>query len=193
MLWISLVCLILFAVLLFGFDSGWASGIDRAMLDAFDGDSFFTHFSVLGSQAVLSGGAILLIVFLFWKRNIAGMTAVLIGVGLGNILNKALKEWVARERPPFPHGEDGFSFVSGHAMIGLIFYLFVAYFLCLYVKKTMFFYAAALLLAFLAGASRVAGHAHYATDVAAGWLLGGGIFLLIAFFLNKRLNRRLQA
>ncbi|WP_050182743.1 phosphatase PAP2 family protein [Domibacillus robiginosus] len=186
MLWISLICFILFAVLLFSYDSGWASSIDQVMLDAFDTSSFFTHFSVLGSQTVLGSGAVLLIVFLFWKRNIAGITAVLMGVGVGNLLNKALKEWVARERPPFPHGEDGFSFVSGHAMIGLVFYLLVAYFLFLHVKRTKLFYAAALLLALLAGTSRIAGHAHYATDVVAGWLLGGGIFLLLVFFLNRR-------
>lgn len=188
----SLVCFILFAVLLSGLDSSWSDSIDQSTINVFGDSSVLSHFSLLGSQPVLGGSAVLLIVFLIWKRNTEGVAAVLAGVGLGNVLNKALKEWVARERPPFPHGEDGFSFVSGHAMIGLIFYLLLAYFLCLYIKQSSLFWAAALVLAFLAGASRVAGYAHYATDVLAGWLLGGGIFLLLAFFLNLSVKRQLN-
>lgn len=188
----SLLCFILFAVLLSGLDSSWSGSIDHSIINMFGDSSILSQFSLLGSQPVLGGGAVVLIVFLIWKRNIAGVAAVLTGVGLGNVLNKALKEWVARERPPFPHGEDGFSFVSGHAMIGLIFYLLLAYFLCLYIKRSSLFWTAALVLAFLAGASRVAEHAHYATDVLAGWLLGGGIFLLIAFFLKLSVKRQLN-
>ena len=186
----SFICVLLFAVLLFQFDSGWASVVDGGVLNAFSDGSFLAVFRFLGSELVLSGGAVLLIVFLFWKRNIAGITAVLIGLGGGNLLNKALKEWVARERPPFPHGEDGFSFVSGHAMVGMTFYLLLAYFIQFCEDRTVLFYTFALLLAFLSGMSRIAGSAHYATDVLAGWLLGGGIFLSIAFFLNERPRRQ---
>ncbi len=190
MIFASIIFFIFFIALLTGLRSNWVSIIDDKAFLIVDDFSFFTLFSALGSQPVLAGGAILLIFFLFLKRNKAGIAAVLIGVGGGNVLNKALKEWVARDRPPFPHGEDSFSFVSGHAMVGVIFYLLAAYFLQLYKKKKTLFYSAALLLAFLAGISRVAEKAHYATDVAAGWLLGGALFFLIVFVLNKQLPKK---
>ncbi|MCP3761606.1 phosphatase PAP2 family protein [Domibacillus sp. A3M-37] len=182
--------MILFTILLFEFDSGWASIIDDGVMHAFGDVSFLAACRFLGSELVLGGGAVLLILFLFWKRNMGGITAILIGVGGGNLLNKALKEWIARERPPFPHREDGFSFVSGHAMVGIIFYLLFAYFMSFYAGKTVIFYTAALMLGFLSGMSRVADNAHYATDVLAGWLLGGGVFLFIAFFLNRQIMQQ---
>jgi len=85
----SLLCFILFAVLLSGLDSSWSGSIDHSMINVFGDRSVLSHFSLLGSQPVLGGSAVLLIVFLIWKRNIAGVAAVLAGVGLGNVLNKA--------------------------------------------------------------------------------------------------------
>lgn len=181
----ALICFIGFLGLLAGTQAGWAEPLDQAALNttAFSG---FAAFHFLGSEWLLGGGALLLIAFLAFKRNMYGVLAVLAAVGGGNMLNKALKEWVGRERPPFPHGESGFSFVSGHAMLGIIFYCLLAYFLCSYGKGSRFFYAAALMLAFLSGISRIAEKAHYATDVLAGWLLGGTVFLLLVFLLKRK-------
>ncbi|OKL35838.1 phosphatase PAP2 family protein [Domibacillus mangrovi] len=184
MIWGVLVCLILFVITLTGWESEWAEVLDDRVFQTLSGNSILPMFSFLGSEMMLGGGAVLLICFLAWKRNIIGVIVVLIGVGGGNILNKALKEWVARERPAFPHSEDGFSFVSGHAMVGIIFYLLLAYFLSMYTNKKKVVYSIALLLAFLSGISRVAEKAHYATDVAGGWLLGAAIFFLLVSILN---------
>ncbi|WP_018391749.1 phosphatase PAP2 family protein [Bacillus sp. 37MA] len=190
MIWGGLVCLILFVIILTGWESEWAGILDDHTFQILGENSFLPIFSFLGSEMILGGGAVLLICFLAWKRNIIGAIAILIGVGGGNILNKALKEWVARERPAFPHGEDGFSFVSGHAMVSIIFYLLLAYFLSIYTNKKRIAYSAALLLAFLSGISRVAEKAHYATDAAAGWLLGAAIYFLLASILNRRLPKK---
>ncbi|OAH59450.1 hypothetical protein AWH48_15045 [Domibacillus aminovorans] len=184
------MCLILFVIILTGWESEWAGILDDHTFQILGENSFLPIFSFLGSEMILGGGAVLLICFLAWKRNIIGAIAILIGVGGGNILNKALKEWVARERPAFPHGEDGFSFVSGHAMVSIIFYLLLAYFLSIYTNKKRIAYSAALLLAFLSGISRVAEKAHYATDAAAGWLLGAAIYFLLASILNRRLPKK---
>lgn len=184
MIWSGWLCLILFVILLTGRESEWVEIVDDRIFRLVGESSFLPAFSFLGSEMMLGGGAILLICFLAWKQNIIGGIVVLIGVGGGNILNKALKEWIARERPNFPHGEDGFSFVSGHAMVGIIFYLLLAYFLSMYTNKKRIVYGIALLLAFLSGISRVAEKAHYATDAAGGWLLGAAIFFLLASILN---------
>ena len=87
-----------------------------------------------------------------------------------------LKYWFERSRPA---GEaltaaSGFSFPSGHAMVSIAFYGFMAYLLIRYTKnKWGYLGAAALyLLVFMIGFSRVYLNVHYASDVLAGFLFG---------------------
>ncbi|MCA0149068.1 phosphatase PAP2 family protein [Rossellomorea vietnamensis] len=147
-------------------------------------------FSVIGTELVIGIATIALILFLWWvKKDYAGIITVVVLVAGSNVLNKAIKGWMERERPPFSHGEEGFSFPSGHAMVGIVFLLVIAYFLSkeistMGMKVTIF--TLAVILSLLAGFSRVAEQAHYPTDVAAGFLLGYSFFVLCIFLYEKR-------
>lgn len=147
-------------------------------------------FSVIGTELVIGIATIALILFLWWvKKDYAGIITVVVLVAGSNVLNKAIKGWMERERPPFSHGEEGFSFPSGHAMVGIVFLLVIAYFISkeistMGMKITIF--TLAVILSLLAGFSRVAEQAHYPTDVAAGFLLGYSFFVLCIFLYEKR-------
>jgi undecaprenyl-diphosphatase len=147
-------------------------------------------FSVIGTEPVIGIATIALILFLWWvKKDYAGIITVVVLVGGSNVLNKAIKGLMERERPPFSHGEEGFSFPSGHAMVGIVFLLVIAYFISkeistLGMKVTIF--TVAVILSLLAGFSRVAEQAHYPTDIAAGFLLGYSFFVLCIFLYEKR-------
>ncbi|MGG3914750.1 phosphatase PAP2 family protein [Rossellomorea vietnamensis] len=147
-------------------------------------------FSVIGTELVIGIATIALILSLWWiKKDYAGIITVVVLVGGSNVLNKAIKGWMERERPPFSHGEEGFSFPSGHAMVGIVFLLVIAYFVSkeistLGMKVTIF--TVAVILSLLAGFSRVAEQAHYPTDIAAGFLLGYSFFVLCIFLYEKR-------
>jgi undecaprenyl-diphosphatase len=106
---------------------------------------------------------------------IASILLVLVAVGGGYGLNTFIKDLVGRARPPFAQGVHGFSFPSGHAMVGSIYLLLIAYFLNKEVKKAsqrwvIFFIFG--LLALLTGLSRLSLQVHYPSDVLAGFLLG---------------------
>lgn len=87
-----------------------------------------------------------------------------------------LKYWFGRSRPM---GEaltvaSGFSFPSGHAMLSMAFYGFLAYLLISYGKNIWGYLGATTLclLIFMIGFSRVYLNVHYASDVLAGFLFG---------------------
>ncbi|MGG4167107.1 phosphatase PAP2 family protein [Rossellomorea vietnamensis] len=151
---------------------------------------FLKLFSVIGTEPVIGIVTITLILFLWWvKKDYPGIITVVVLVAGSNVLNKAIKGLMKRERPPFSHGEEGFSFPSGHAMVGLVFLLVLAYFVSkeissLGIKVAIF--TMAVLLSLLTGFSRVAEQAHYPTDVAAGFLLGYSFFVLCIFLYEKR-------
>lgn len=87
-----------------------------------------------------------------------------------------LKHWFGRSRPA---GEaltaaSGYSFPSGHAMLAMVFYGFLAYLLISHAKNKLEWYGVAVLclMILLIGFSRVYLNVHYASDVLAGFLFG---------------------
>jgi membrane-associated phospholipid phosphatase len=158
-------------------------------------DRIFSAITELGSKY---GIGTLLLVSLLWliikKKDYVGSVLLIVGVVGGNALNKWLKVFIGRERPivdPTVDGE-GYSFPSGHAMVGLIFYAFMFF---LIQQNTNWFkgrtsIALVSVLIFLIGYSRVYLEVHYMTDVLGGFFLGG-IFLITMInsyflFIKKR-------
>lgn len=159
--------------------------------------AIFTLFTELGSKYGIGGLFLVSLVFFWWKyRDYAAMAVVTLCVIGGDQLNKWLKEEVGRERPlidPSIYAE-GFSFPSGHAMVGLTFYGFIAYFFVSRIKNQNTKLVVSIgmgILIFLIGFSRVVLNAHYPSDVFGGFAIGF-LFLLIAIYVYKDLKNLLK-
>jgi membrane-associated phospholipid phosphatase len=118
---------------------------------------------------------------------------LLIGI-TGYVVNAALKETFQRVRPAEPLLDPlrNFSYPSGHASSGIIFYGLLVYLVWQSdIAKPVKYILSILLLAFalLIGFSRIYLGMHYASDVVAGFCIGFAwlvIVLWIAAALRKR-------
>ena len=135
---------------------------------------------------------IFLLIFKKYRRALFIFTA---GVG-GLLLIYGMKLFFARPRPPYPllSKEESFSFPSGHAAFGFIFYGTFAYFIWLTDLPKIWKYFAITFLVALSitiGFSRIYLRGHYPSDVLGGFCLGySWLFLMIYCFrkwysLNK--------
>ncbi|MEJ8776786.1 phosphatase PAP2 family protein [Pseudogracilibacillus sp. ICA-222130] len=153
--------------------------------------TFFANITVLGSKSWLIPFVICIsICFLFLFRSIIPTAIFVSAIVLSHLLNKSIKLIVERERPSIEPTLDavGFSFPSGHAMVSIVCYLLVAYFLT---KKWQqdgvrhFIYVAAIILIALIGVSRYIIHVHYLTDVIVGYSLGYVIYVVFVRLYEK--------
>ncbi len=146
-------------------------------------DIFFQSITQLGSPAAFILLAVLAFLCLWMRGYIR--TAIILNAGLIGAwaAMKFIKEVVGRERPA---GEQltaatGMSFPSGHAMLSLVFYGFIAYLLLVKVPYRYGKLAGYTLMVVIAliGLSRIYLNVHYATDVAAGFVFGSALLALM--------------
>ncbi|KAB2337140.1 phosphatase PAP2 family protein [Cytobacillus depressus] len=159
---------------------------------------FFKLLNRIGSTIGI-GMISLIVIAGLWgkKRDYAGMAVFVLGIAIGNLLNMWIKDYIARPRPELEHlvHVKSFSFPSGHAMMGMILYVFIAYFImsALQSKGLKWLVAiAAGIFILLMGISRIVLHVHYPSDVAAGFALGFfWVFFCITCYetTKERLNR----
>ncbi len=148
-------------------------------------------FTSLGSTIVIITG-ILSILILFNKKY---FKYTFIACLFGIILNIIIKNIVKRVRPSvfiLTHA-DGYSFPSSHTMMSTIFYGLLIYFICNTVKSKRLKMFLSFLIGFIIigiGLSRIYLGVHYATDVAAGFIIGLiYLFLFIKFYISKSYNK----
>lgn len=176
--------------------------VDDLLVDlfAYVPDTLNPFFLVLTELGDKKGIGIVALIFLGWllliKRNLLGAAAIALSVALGNEVNKLLKELIARPRPELDHlaNVDSLSFPSGHAMVGLAFYFFIAYLVMEEIKSTtakkiviMF----TVLLLLLIGASRIILQVHYPTDVIGGFAFGY-IWVMLSIFIYNFFKKKLK-
>lgn len=140
--------------------------------------TFFGYFTELGDKIGIGSVALVSILWLWiQKKDYTGMATIALAVGLGNEVNKVLKDWVGRPRPELEHLDkvSSYSFPSGHAMVGSILYMLIAYFLVKYIPSKSGKWWAVILCAImilLLGLSRIFLHVHYPSDIIAGYAFG---------------------
>ena len=159
----------------------------------------FSYITKLGSKTFLLPATIVMVlVFWIWYKNFR--PAFLFGFGvLGtHLLNKLIKVLVKRERPSISVLLDavGYSFPSGHAMVSIVFFGLVAYFIsirCNSKKMRISIRIISGCLILCIGLSRYILNVHYLTDILSGYVIGLLILVMIIFLYSKLLsgeNRR---
>ncbi len=124
-----------------------------------------------------------------WRR-----TVEVAAIGLGGFaVNYLMKTSFQRLRPPHPliEGLHNFSFPSGHATSGFIFYGLLAYLVWKSEIPTVYKYITGCLLvlfSILIGFSRIYLRVHYPSDVLAGFCIGFA-WLLLTTWLFARLRK----
>ncbi len=181
-------------------------GASYAMLVNFDRrvDAFFVPFRsspdsarfmlaltyLANPEMIIAFQACLLaIVVIVHRKRIAGL--FLGGIILGEVAALFFKDLLARSRPAetvFAVARHGYSFPSGHALLGTLFYGCICFFSIhilrrkwLKVLVAIFFIA----VIFLIGLSRVFLEVHWATDVIGGWVLGASLLCLVISIFSR--------
>jgi len=200
----ELACIILlfvaFALIAWRIQAGGVTTIDSYVkglvrgLQTESSLSFFSYFTKLGS-AIGIIGTLTLSLFVFWKkRYYVAMVVYPMAVLITHLVNKGIKEIVKRDRPSLNEAFDalGYSFPSGHAMLSMVTYGFLAYIIAANVKnvagKVVITIAMALLIIWI-GLSRIILSVHYPTDILAGYCLSG-MLLIIAIYFHRLLSER---
>lgn len=121
-----------------------------------------------------------------WKRAIE-FAAVSIG---GFLLTTAMKLYFQRDRPhrPLIIGADNYSFPSGHALSGFIFYGFLAYLVWkshISEKLKILVCSALVLFSFLIDLSRLYLRVHYPSDVVSGFLVGVAWLIGVVWLIER--------
>lgn len=164
--------------------------LDARMDSYLYGNGLLDAMSFFGGQLVILSISVLFLLYLWIReRDYRGMLFVFFAVGAGNALNQALKFSFERQRPDLPHGLETFSFPSGHAMMGILYLLTLAYFITSRVASRTTrttIWGLAVVFAIVIGLSRVAGGEHYFSDVLAGWFLGYSWFVAVAVWYEWR-------
>jgi len=157
--------------------------------------TFFLVFTVAGSvEALASLGLVVTAIYALQRRRLH-MVTWLAALAGGVVLSKLLKPLFARSRPSFADPllvESSYSFPSTHAILSLIAYGVLAYFIVLALRtwraKTSVIFGAALLV-LLIGLSRMYLGVHYFSDVVAGYA-AGSVWLSVLITGMETIRRR---
>ncbi|WP_462408918.1 phosphatase PAP2 family protein [Neobacillus sp. Marseille-QA0830] len=161
--------------------AGWFSGVPDSV------NPFFIQVTEMGDKKGIGAVCLLALLWLlFKKKNYLGSAVLALAVALGNEVSNLIKDAVARPRPELEHlvHVSSYSFPSGHAMVGIVMYFFIAYLVLESIQSRVGKWVtigitACLLL--LIGASRLILQVHYFTDVIGGYALG---FLWVSIWIG---------
>lgn len=155
---------------------------------------FMNFITFFGKHDALIPLNILLIAYFLYKKK-KWFAIRIAALALSSLLLKfILKLSFQRERPDIPviKKVDGFSFPSGHALIGVVFYGLVIFVIWHEVKQkwlkillTIFLIIFILLISF----SRIYLRVHYASDVIAG-IAVGFIWLVLSLNIIHRIEKK---
>ncbi|WP_128855417.1 phosphatase PAP2 family protein [Bacillus sp. CDB3] len=196
-----ILLLALFGIIAWRVQASGVTAVDtyvREMVKGLQTESsitFFTYFTKLGS-AIGVITTLIISLLVFWKkRYYAAMIVYPMAILTTHLVNKGIKEIVKRDRPSLNEALDalGYSFPSGHAMLSIMTFGFLAYIIAANLKSITGKYVITILMGILIvsiGLSRVILNVHYPTDILAGYCVGG-ILLIMAIYYHRLLTERL--
>lgn len=171
----------------------------RELVDRLQTSFLYDPFRIvtnLGSEFFLYPFVIIVMILLFiWFKDWLPALFFAGGTLVAHLLNRFIKSIVDRERPSISvaANAEGYSFPSGHAMVSMVCYGMLAYFITkkLTSRVAMFVVQVGFsLLIFLIGISRYIINVHYLTDVFFGFFVGYlvliGLIYLYEFVKRKR-------
>jgi membrane-associated phospholipid phosphatase len=145
--------------------------------------AFAKALSIAGQLAILIAACAAAAVWLCVRRRFADIVTLALAVAGAKIISDAVKVLVDRPRPPIVHlvRVTSASFPSGHAtqtaaIVPVLALVLTAGTAGAYRRLAL---AGAILFVIAVGWSRVYLGVHYASDVVAGWLLGGAWALVV--------------
>ncbi|WP_100011412.1 phosphatase PAP2 family protein [Lentibacillus sediminis] len=155
----------------------WTRGFVQQVDDTFV-YTFFRWVTDFGSQPFLLPFTIIM-AFVLWGLLRDWLPGLMFSLGtlFTHLFNLLIKELVERSRPSVlpAASAEGHSFPSGHAMISMVCYGLLAYFIAKRIRSekavllVQLFFA---IVIFLIGMSRYFINVHYLTDVVAGYVIG---------------------
>lgn len=170
----------------------------RGLVGQLEGTLLYDLFRMmtnLGSEFFLYPFVVITAIVLFiWFKH--WLPAVIFAGGTlsSHLVNTFIKSIVTRERPSIlvEANAEGYSFPSGHAMISIVCYGLIGYFITKKLKSKAAIWIVQILfslLIFLIGISRYVINVHYLTDIITGLFLG---YLLLSGFiyLYERMNTK---
>jgi membrane-associated phospholipid phosphatase len=157
---------------------------------------FMRFITYLGNPQFLVPVNLLLVIFLLFRKKewLALRLAVVSLGGLG--VKLLLKNLFQRARPIDPvieGGVSGYSFPSGHALLGVVFYGFLIWWAAISIRNKWlqgFIIGILLLIILSVSFSRIYLRVHYSTDIMAGLCLGF-VWLIFAFWQIDRIEIRM--
>jgi Membrane-associated phospholipid phosphatase len=199
-IWTTLVCLLLFILLVLAIRLPQVLDLDRGLIRLLDPlrtttlVAFFTRLTDFGATNALELILAASVLFLMFRKRLIETIVLLSAFLAERQLNEVLKTWVRRERPDFSHlvHAGGYSFPSGHAMNAVTVYgLMIVLIAPLIPVKWLraVWIAACLIMIFLIGFSRPFLRVHYFTDILAGYSMGGAgvaVSALIVILVEQR-------
>lgn len=156
-----------------------------------------TDVTALGSVTVLGLMILLAVALLASLRRWGEGVLLAAGAGGGLLISQGLKQLFGRERPDMAYRvveAINASFPSGHAMLSAVVFLTLGVLTARFSERRrvkVLAMSAAVLLSLLVGVSRVYLGVHWASDVLAGWCVGGAWAMacwLIAYLVRRRIK-----
>ena len=159
-------------------------------------DGLMRAITALGSTAIVAPLLVVAVAALLLSRHRRDALFLAVSIAGSVALNESLKLLIHRARPQLAWAavQSEFSFPSGHAMNGLVFYVALAAITWRLWGRRIGSIAMALAvgLAFLIGTSRIYLGFHYLTDVAGGFLAGVAWLIVVAAAFDRRLRSRIR-
>ena len=147
------------------------------------------------AKAITNFGGVIFVItlsillYILIKSRKIGLS-IIINLFIATLLNQLLKAILQRPRPTEFRiiEEKGYSFPSGHSMVGMAFYGYLIYLIYKYIKNKYIKYGLILLLSSLIcaiGVSRIYLGVHYTSDVLGGFCIAISYLVIYISIINK--------